>query len=297
MNYRKALKVLELPQTFNNKILKQHYYYKSLRCHPDKNNNSEESNREFREVLEAYNYLKNIRSDEVLKDEVKDETNGYMDILERFIKIMIKKDGEVVRIMEILSMKYTEIKGELLEKFSRELLIKIEKFIKTYGDGLNLNGEVIRVILKLIREKTKNDKLIVINPSLNNLMNDEIYKLEINKETYLIPMWHQELVYDLSDSVIIVECDPKLPECMIIDEFNNLIVELSLTISSVLDSNSISINIENRKFEIPIDELRIKRKQRYELREKGVSAINVDNIFNVEKRSNIYVDICFTDII
>ena len=219
MNYRKAIKVLELQETFNNKILKQNYYFKALQCHPDKNNNSEESKREFQEVLDAYNYLKEVRRDEFVKEEEGEETKGYMDILERFINIMIKKDGEAVRIMRILSMKYTEIKSEILDKFSKELLIKIEKFITNYGNGLNISPEVVKIILKLIREKTKNDRLIVINPSLNNLMNDEIYKLEINNETYLIPMWHQELVYDLSDNVIIVECDPKLPECMKIDGF------------------------------------------------------------------------------
>ena len=58
MNYKKAIKILEIKGKFDYKILKSRYYMKALRYHPDKNiDNKEEAENKFKEISEAYEIL------------------------------------------------------------------------------------------------------------------------------------------------------------------------------------------------------------------------------------------------
>jgi hypothetical protein len=125
-------------------------------------------------------------------------------------------------------------------------------------------------------------------------MNDEIYILDHDNETYYIPTWHQELVYELSNNLLVIHCEPVLPEHITLDQYNNLYVNLSMNIKSILTEDNITINIGNKNYIIPINELLIKKNQRYTFMNQCISLINTTEIYNVEKRGNIYVDICFT---
>ena len=50
------------------------------------------------------------------------------------------------------------------------------------------------------------------------------------------------------------------------------------------------------QYTIPVNKLYIKKHQRYTLK-KGISLINTNNIYNVENRASIFINIEFTDII
>ena len=136
----------------------------------------------------------------------------------------------------------------------------------------------------------------MINPSLENLINDDIYKLTYDNNTYYIPMWHHELIYDLSENSLIIQCEPELPEYITLDQYNNLYVNLSTTIKSVLNDNSITIIIADNKYIIPINELYIKKYQKYKYKTKGISLIDTKNIYNINNKANIFINIHFTDI-
>ena len=257
MNYDKACKILELPIIFDNKILKQNYYLKALKYHPDKNNNSDESNIEFKEISNAYNYLYNLNNinTDVDKDVDKKSDNKnlddnidntYFNILEKFMDCILtnNKDNIAGQLINLLKCKSSEISMELLKNFPRELIIKFHKFIIKYHDILCIkDNKIIDKLEGLLKEYRKNDNIVVITPSLKNLINDDVYKLELDNETYLIPLWHHELIYEVSNNLLIVQCEPILEKYMMIDEYNNLCINLSTTIKSIFNKNNIIISI------------------------------------------------------
>ena len=159
--------------------------------------------------------------------------------------------------------------------------------MKTYGDVLSISDDVKEKINKLIDEYTKNDKIEVINPTLENLLNDEIYRFEYNNEIYYIPVWHQELEYECSENLLIVECHPILPECIEIDENNNLNLFLVTELKEIMNDEKIIINIANKSFDIIVNKLLIKNIKDIQLY-KGISLINTKDIYNIDYRQHKY---------
>ncbi len=290
MNYFKAIKILDLDKEYSEKQLKRSYYIKALEFHPDKNNGVDDK---FKEIVEAYEYLQ--REKEV--NDIVNDGDNYIKLMNDFIDFILDKNLEVNKFISSLNNKYTKVSFELLEKFSKKTLVKINNFVKTYGDVLSISDDVKEKINKLIDEYTKNDKIEVINPTLENLLNDEIYRFEYNNEIYYIPVWHQELEYECSENLLIVECQPILPECIEIDENNNLNLFLVTELKEIMNDEKIIINIANKSFDIIVNKLLIKKYQRYTIIGKGISLINTKDIYNIDYRANINIDIHFKDII
>lgn len=290
MNYFKAIKILDLDKEYSEKQLKRSYYIKALEFHPDKNNGVDDK---FKEIVEAYEYLQ--REKEV--SDIVNDGDNYIKLMNDFIDFILDKNLEVNKFISSLNNKYTKVSFELLEKFSKKTLVKINNFVKTYGDVLSISDDVKEKINKLIDEYTKNDKIEVINPTLENLLNDEIYRFEYNNEIYYIPLWHQELEYECSENLLIVECQPILPECVEIDENNNLNLLLVTELKEIINDEKIIINIANKSFDILVNKLLIKKYQRYTIIGKGISLINTKDIYNIDYRANINIDIHFKDII
>lgn len=290
MNYFKAIKILDLDKEYSEKQLKRNYYIKALEFHPDKNNGVDDK---FKEIVEAYEYLQ--REKEV--NDIVNDGDNYIKLMNDFIDFILDKNLEVNKFISSLNNKYTKVSFELLEKFSKKTLVKINNFVKTYGDVLSISDDVKEKINKLIDEYTKNDKIEVINPTLENLLNDEIYRFEYNNEIYYIPLWHQELEYECSENLLIVECQPILPECVEIDENNNLNLLLVTELKEIINDEKIIINIANKSFDILVNKLLIKKYQRYTIIGKGISLINTKDIYNIDYRANINIDIHFKDII
>ena len=64
MDYKKAFEILEIDTNNTNytditiELIKKKYHKLALKNHPDKNGNTPESNEKFKQINEAYNFLK-----------------------------------------------------------------------------------------------------------------------------------------------------------------------------------------------------------------------------------------------
>jgi DnaJ-class molecular chaperone len=279
MDISKACDVLEIEisKTYTLAEVKKAYYKAALKHHPDHNIGDVESNARFQKINEAYTFLSTyVQVNE--HEHGEQEQGDHDDIITKFIKTLI-------------DFNIKEISLNAFEGLNKNNSLKIFEYIEKYSGMLGLENEFVESIRTLTREKMKNDVVIIINPTIENIMNNEIYKLEYNNENYYVPLWHDEVSYDISDTeYLIVKCRPELPEHIFIDHNNDVHVKIVIeTIEQLWHEPYLQVTVGGKVFEIPVCELKIKKSQTYTFFNKGISLINLNDIYNTTRSSNIIV--------
>lgn len=258
MDYTKACEILEIPlgSELDGYVLKQHYRFNALRYHPDKNH-SPDSTEKFQQVKEAYDFLlKKIEMDDDLSDDdcefdfniyFSNETNSeYNSILFHYLKHYLKNPLIVAIINKITDV--CESKAlSFLSKIDRVLLVKIYEFMKQYKPIFYVSDTFFEKFESIIQTKSENEECIIIHPLLDDLLKHDLYKMNIDNNNYIIPLWHRELVYDHIGNDIYFKCYPILPENMLIDNENNLFVDISYHVSELIDVEYTEIDIGKKK--------------------------------------------------
>jgi len=293
MNYNKACHILNLNDNFSTKELKETYYKLALKFHPDRNLEND-TTKKFQEIQSAFNYLQTFHNSDLNTD--LQNNISYTDLVKQFLDGIINKNLDSECFLNLINNKCNEITIDLFKTLPKTTLLNFKNIVDQYSHILNINNDITNKIDDLVNECTKDDNIILLNPTLSNLINDEVYKLDISGEIFYIPYWHHELIYDLSSNSLIVQCEPKLPSYINIDKYNNLYINISTSIISIINTNNIDILIDNKKFYIPIKELKIIKYQRYTILNQGIPMINTNNIYSIHNRGSIYIDITFTDI-
>jgi hypothetical protein len=64
----------------------------------------------------------------------------------------------------------------------------------------------------------------------------------------------------------------------------------------LLTSKSILFNLGEKVLDIPCNELYIKKKQKYIYKKRGISKIDINNVYDVTKRGDIIVHLTLIDV-
>ena len=321
MDYKKAFEILEIDTNNTNynditiELIKKKYHKLALQNHPDKNGNTPESNEKFRQINEAYNYLKreikninsnNYENDDDLKNE--DQTSSvYFDILKLFIKGLLdgKYNDVFINIVQDIVSGYKKISLKLFDNLDRENAINLYLFLSKYKTILHLSDSILDDIKAVVIQKYDDVEIYKLNPNINDLLNNNMYKLYVNDKLYLVPLWYGEVYFDNlnndnngkenENNEIIVLCEPELPEGVKIDDDNNIYIEKTINIqtelpSLVLNNESITIEIGDQRYYILVSELSMKREQYYKIKNQGITKPN-DDICNVSQKADIIVKI------
>lgn len=303
MNYNKAINILDISDKdeINIEKIKRQYRIKALMYHPDKNKTPNAAEK-FVEVQTAYEYLVRFEqcdydSDDEIDDEYEDveiDKSSYRWKMYSFIKSILKKESNnaiFYGILQKISCICEDRAISLLESLDKAMLLKVFEILKKYKDAFHFNDEFIEKIELLLKKRSENDECIVLNPSLEDLFESNLYKLSVGDQTYIVPLWHHELVYDNSGNDVYVKCCPFLPENMEIDNKNNLHVTMSCKVLDLWEKTSIKIELtKNRSIEFCPNELRFSSYQTIIFTD-GISKINTQNVYDVSNRALIYLHI------
>lgn len=308
MNYKIACETLGIngDKTITEDLLKKQYRINALRNHPDKSSAPDATMR-FQQINSAYQYLlKDLHFMSMDEHEPDDESDAqdsedinvatsYASILMSFIKNIVKNDVPNNKIYHIILQKISntcEKKAlEMVEKIDKNVLIKVYEIIQNYRETLHFSTDFINKIKEVINKKIENDECVILNPTLDDLFENNLYKLCVNGFTYIVPLWHDELVYDNSGNDIYVKCFPLLTENITIDNKNNIHVNLRYDIKEILQKEYITFYLGKKEFEIEPKDLTVEKTQTVTLKGEGISKINTIDIYDVSKKSNVILHI------
>lgn len=284
--------------------IKKQFKKVALKYHPDKNGNTEQSTEKFKKINECYNYLKIIYEGESFNDlnnqekNEKDENNfDYYNLLKSFIKSTFNLKDEkidITKIIEKIINKGKQISIRLFEDLDKECILSIYTFLSKYKDILYIKDELLEEIKDICIHKFDRIQIFKLNPKIDDLLNHNLYKLYLNDNLFLVPLWIYKSYFDNSGSEIIVFCEPELPENVIIDDDNNLIIHINLTFEELFNKKSFNIKeynyydyyLGNKKLSIPIDDLYIRKEQLYIFKNQGLIKLKKD-ICDISEKMDI----------
>ena len=297
MDLETACKILEFDMNDLHNItteqLKKKYHSLALKHHPDKNSNRPGTTFYFQQIQESYEYLSTqIKNGSFVS--IEERESNYIDLVAVFISGIVKgiSKESLTNIMENILSGWKSISLQLFDELDKEKAFEIYSFICKYKHILYINDSIIKQVEKILLNKFKNDNVFILNPRLHDLLENNIYKLDIDNELYFVPLWHNELYFDNN---IIAVCIPELDKNISIDDDNNISVELYISWDYIKKEKNIYFTLGNNEYIIPIDKLFIKTVQIYTLKNQGISQIDENDIYNTSKKGDVYVKIQLVD--
>ena len=294
MNFGDACAILEIGESYRNPLcpdeLKKQYRRKILQYHPDKNH-SENAAVLFREIRCAYEFLK--KSEQSSDDE--DDIHSYQSHLFSFLKNIFPIDESAMqnKIFKLLVQKLVdccETKAvTIMEKMDKNLLVKIYGVFVNYKDVFHFSGDFLQKVEQVISRKTQKDECVIVNPDLDDLWDNNLYKLVDGDDIFLIPLWHHELVYDNGESDLYVHVIPVLPDNISIDADNHIHVSVKYSVAELWKMDRVEVAVGKRTFTILREELLMKSHQTMSLYKQGITQINDKNTLDVSRQGDIVI--------
>jgi|AntAceMinimDraft_11_1070367.scaffolds.fasta_scaffold38727_2 hypothetical protein len=300
MDLNEACLHLQINKPFSLNELKKQYRMMALKYHPDKHMPDTDSfyANKFKLVNESYeflnNYLDNNNSSKsrYSKSSPTDYNSLFGDFLSSFFT---QNQDDVEKVIQSIFADCRNVSMKLFENMDKDKAIQIYEFINTYQHILNITTETVERIKEIINKKVESDNIIIVNPSIDDLINDNIYKLEFENETYYVPLWHDEVYYKHHTNNLVVRCIPELPENISLDDGNNVIISLYKNIDDLFRTECIEYQLGNQLISIPANKLFIQKRQTYMVTGCGISTIQPNNIYDNSEKSNVIFVIYLTE--
>jgi hypothetical protein len=306
MKFTEAITILEIEidsfDLMTKEELKKKYHKMAIKYHPDKNH-SQEATQRFQEVSHSYLFLLNKIQNNDKEDENEEECKNYKEVIYLIIEKLLKKEN----LNEPLSnyIKHIiSIIGDVCENKVQPIIEKIKlNKMQMYYSPKEMETEMETETETEMETETETEmetKRIILNPNLKDLFENNLYKLNENGLICIVPLWHNELIYENENITVLVNCIPVLPPNIQLDEENNIHLILNYNIKDIFEKQTHIIEIKNEKGEciktciINLFDLRLVKEQVIIIENEGISKININDIYDISNKSNIILHITLT---
>ena len=241
---------------------------------------------------------------------------SYKSLIIDIIKKIILSESSLEKIFENLDKSTSQEIYNFIFKYKdilhidSKLVEKIGEIIKNmdYNSEDKLNEEEKEKEKEKEKETTKEPnkepRIFFLKPTLTDLLENNLYKLFVDNQLYLVPLWHSELYFDTYNSDIettdkndiIVLCNPELPENITIDEDNNVHILHFISFESIKELlinniETFDVQLGHRIYKCSLNYLNIKKEQHCTFKKQGISQIIENDMYNISYKSDVIINI------
>ena len=304
MDLKTAREILGLESgVFDHAIIRKAYLSKSLETHPDKIGGD---GTPFKQVNEAYNFMKDVSSSTAKTPDVSMEdlsSMSYAAILARYINSYSKSGdarGRGIRVSEEAIQSLAEKLGancqamaeRAIRGLDRGTQMKVIDCIGKCSHLFNLDSHAwINELAEQSRAQEAKECVKVVEPTLEEMLNDRVMLVEEGGETFYVPLWHEEVVFEKAGAPFIVRCKPRLPKLTYIGSDNTLHTTISVKASQVIKDGQVCFELGGKAFEIQGTKLRMVRSQTYTIPSAGLLVINPEEPLCTTGRADVCVSL------
>ena len=293
MNRSRACHILGVSEKDSLDEIKKQYRFRILKYHPDKNREPEAAD-QFREAKSAYDYLAQHHETPCSPEDMP----SYEEVLRSVLSNLFAESSESIpsKIAKVLLDKlikhcHTNL-STYLRKIDKRVLLIAYNLLSTHRDAFHIPAEFLESIHSILEEDDR-PECILLNPSLEDLFSENVYRLKYRDMTYLVPLWHHDMVYDYRGTDLHVKCFPILPDNVEIDEWNNMYVYLEYDVLDLFQKEkareSVEVEIGSRTFSFRPSQLRMTDEQQEIEYGQGIPHIHLKNIFDVSVKQKVYL--------
>ena len=325
------------------KELNKRYHLLALKHHPDKAGGNDTCSVEasataterFKEINDAHKRVKDyFYSGDA---DIKDAETGYDSILQLFIQTILVKmtstattatagapDASAIQsLIHMIITKGIQSGITMFRNMEKHSCITIYDLLSKNQDLFGISREMMDELSRIVEEKTGEDLVVRLNPSLLDMLLDRVYILQENGHSYYIPLWHSELHFKKAgvaagvaagaagdalehEHEVIVLCDPELPENVNIDDDNNLFISLDVDIRELFVKQIVPVYINDEVkshglvYYLHACDVNLRSSTRQCVLLHGIGGIarcntvSSSNIYNVGIRANVYANVRLT---
>lgn len=270
MNLTECLEVLEIPKDELKSLdlikLKSIYKKLVLKHHPDKG--GDVSN--FHRLIEAYNNMTSILLNKLQTSPGKYENiQKYMDYFYDVMKNKCDLNKEII---------------QLISKLVNDFLLHLQSNKDSYLELLKL----ININLRSNIEENTPISCITLKPSIDDILYNNIFRLVYKDNTYFVPLWHKEVIFEDENVDFMVVMDPQLPENVYIKD-NVIHIILYENTNELLQCGKCVFYIGSKEYIMDANKLLLKKYQMQVLKKQGISKINSEDVYDIDKKDDIVV--------
>lgn len=296
MDLQKSCDILGLTkEKLDKKSIRRAYTTAALRYHPDKN--PQEGNK-FLDINTAYEFLKSYLPEHE-EDSVDNLSTSYSDLLTNFIYINTGVHITTDKLSRFFNGVRTECDQLLYNSvkcMKRDDAISVYSYISKFKDVIGIDQDMLSSIEGVVKSKMEADELIILRPLFSQLFEPNLFPLEYNGEKYYVPLWHEEVEFDVKDKskTIVVRVAPELPIGIMIDETGSVFVEARKSITTLLSSGFVDVDVGPEKIRIMARDVLVKPLQTLVFKGRGIILMDCQNILSSAGRGDIRINLELT---